>query len=133
MEWSDFDLFCICRFVLRHIWMAVLAALICLMSVFLLQNLALTPTYASTVTFAVTSRSTVGASVGNVAVTDTIAAKFGELLSSDILRNAAAERMGLNTFPATVSVSVPEKTNILIMTVNADSPELAYKLSLIHI
>ena len=70
--------------------MVVLSALIFVMSVFLVQKVAVKPTFTSSVTFTVTSRSTVGASAGNIAVTDTVAAKFGELLSSDILRAAAA-------------------------------------------
>lgn len=130
MDWSNYDLFCICRYILRHIWMVILAALLCVMSVLLVENLAATPTYTSSVTFAVTSRSTVGASLGSIAVTDTVAGKFGELLSSDIVRDAAAKRMGLDSFPAEVSVKVPENTNILIMSVSADSPELAYKSTL---
>ena len=125
--WEDLDLFCVCRFVLRHIWMVVLSALIFVMSVFLVQKVAVKPTFTSSVTFTVTSRSTVGASAGNIAVTDTVAAKFGELLSSDILRAAAAESMGLDHFPASVSVNVPENTNVLIMDVEAATPELAYR------
>lgn len=129
-QWSNYDPYCICRFILRHAWMVLLAALIFLMLVYLLQNLAFTPTYTSSVTFAVTSRSTDGAAAGNIAVTSTVSSKFGELLSSDILRNAAAERLGLESFPAEVTVYAPENTNILSMNVTAATPELAYKCAL---
>lgn len=35
--------------------------------------------------------------------------------------------MGLNAFPGTCSVDVPENTNILILTVTAPTPELAFR------
>ena len=129
-QWANYDSYCVCRFILRHAWLIILSALIFLMSIFLLQNLAFTPTYTSSVTFAVTSRSTDGAAAGNIAVTSTVSSKFGELLSSDILRNAAAERLGLESFPAEITVNAPENTNILTMNVTAASPELAYKCAL---
>lgn len=129
-EWSDFDLLCILKYILRNLWLVVLTALLCVMAVYLMQSLVMTPVYSSETTFAVTSRSTAGVSGGNIATTDTIAGQFGELLQSDVVQNAAAKRMGLDTFPATVSVSVPENTNIICMSVVADSPELAYKSSL---
>lgn len=129
-NWSNFEPYCILRFVLRYFWLVILTALTCFMSVYLVQRLAATPVYTSTVTFAVTARSTAGNATNTLAVTDTVAGKFGQLLSSDILQKASAKRMGLDHFPATVSVNVPEKTNILIMSVTADSPELAYKSAL---
>ena len=46
-QWSNIDPYCICRFILRYAWMVILAALIALMSVYLLQNLAFTPSYTS--------------------------------------------------------------------------------------
>lgn len=97
------------------------------MLVYLIENLALTPSYTSTVTFSVTSRNTSIASTGTIAATGTVSAQFGELLSSDLVRNAAAKRMGLEEYPANIAVYVPEDTNILIMDVTAATPELAYK------
>ena len=127
IEWSDFDLLCILRFVLRYFWMVILAALIAVMTVYLAQGLAMTPTYTSSVTFSLTARSSASATSATVAATDTVAEQFATLLSSDLVRQAAAERMSMSSFPATVTVSVPDNTNILIMDVTASSPELAYK------
>ena len=130
IEWSDFDLFCILRFILRYFWMVIVGALTAVMAVYLVQGLAMTPTYTSSVTFSLTSRNSVNSTSVTVAATDTVAEQFATLISSDLVRQAAAERMGMSSFPATVSVSVPENTNILIMDLTADTPELAYKSAL---
>lgn len=60
-------------------------------------------------------------------MTDSVASQFGELLQSNPVRTAAAAEMGLNAFPGTCSVDVPENTNILILTVTAPTPELAFR------
>ena len=125
-NWSDYDLFCILRFLLRNCWLILVAALIAVMSIFLVETFILTPQYTSTTTFSVPSRSSVGGA-GTVAATDTLAVQFGEVLQSNIVQQAAAKRMGLGSFPATISVTVPTGTNIIQMSVSAESPELAYK------
>lgn len=130
VEWGDLELFCVCRYILRRFWMVAFSALVCVMAVFLVQNIASTPTYTSSVTFAVTSRSTIGTTTNNIAVTGTVAGRFGQLLQSDIMKNAAAERLGMSSFPATISVDAPDNTNIVMMYVSASSPELAYKSTL---
>lgn len=85
------------------------------------------PTYTSTVTFAVTARNTASTALGNVTLRNTVVARIGELLSSDVVRAAAAQELELDSFPATVDVSVPEDTNIVILNVTADTPELAWR------
>ncbi len=129
-EISDYDPLCLIKFVLRHFWMVVVFALTCIMGVYLLQTVSDKPIYTSTVTFAVTSRSSASTAVVNIAATDTVAGQFGGLLESELVRNAAARSMGLSYFPASVSINVPENTNILIMSITADTPELAYKSAL---
>lgn len=126
--WSDFDLFCIVRFVLRNFWMVLISALTCAMLVSLGMTMAVTPTYTSETTFSVTSHSLTSGST--TAATNAIATQFSSLLSSDLVKRDAAELMGLKSFPATVAVSVPENTNIIVMRVTADSPEVAYKSAL---
>lgn len=129
-ELTDYDPLCLVKFVLRHFWMVVIFALTCIMGVYLMQAVSDKPIYTSTVTFAVTSRSSASTAVVNIAATDTVAGQFGGLLESELVRNAAARSMGLSHFPATVAIDVPENTNILIMSITADTPELAYKSAL---
>ena len=95
-KWSNFNPLCLARHVLRNLWMTVLAGLICVMAVYLLQTLVSKPSYDSQVTFAVTSRSASATASGSIAVTDSVASQFGELLQSNPVRTAAAAEMGLN-------------------------------------
>lgn len=124
---GNFDLFCLLRFVLRHLWMVVLSALICGMGVYLVQNFVSKPVYTSTVTFAVTARNATNSAIGNIAAADTVAEQFAGLLSSDLVRQAAAQRMEMPRFPAQVEISVPQYSNILVMKLTAESPEMAYR------
>ena len=93
-------------------------------------SVAITPSYTSSVTFAITTKNASGTTIGNVSVTDTIVEQFGEVLSSDLVCDAAAKRMGLESFPSSITTEAPKNTNILVMNVTADSPELAYKSAL---
>lgn len=127
--WGDFEPLCIVRFVLRHIGLVLLTALTGAMLATLLLTLAVPPTYTSNTTFAVTSRSAVS-SVSTVAATNAVATQFGELLKSSLVQTDAAKRLDLAAFPASVSTDVPKDTNIIKMSVTADSPEAAYKSSL---
>ena len=129
-DFSDYDVLCLAKFVLKHFWMVVLFALTCIMGVYSMQVVSNKPVYTSTVTFAVTSRSSASTAVVNIAATDTVAGQFGGLLESEVVRNAAARSMGLSHFPASVAIHVPENTNILVMSITADTPELAYKSAL---
>ncbi|MBO2526703.1 MAG: hypothetical protein CW335_00770 [Clostridiales bacterium] len=129
ISWEDYDLYCFIKIVVKYFWMVILSALICVMGMYLVQRIALTPKYTSSVTFSVTSRS--GSSqIGSVAASSTVASQFGELLASDLVQQAAAERMNLPSFPASVTIKAPASTNILNMDVTASSPELAYKSAL---
>lgn len=125
------DPYCFISYVMKHFWMVILAMLTSVMAVYLVQTLCFSLTYTSSVTFSVTvKRAVLSSSVNSVAVTDTVAEQFGELLQSDIMRNAAAEQMGRSDFPAQVAITVPEDTNIIRMSVTASSPELAYRSAL---
>ena len=97
--------------------MVFLTALIAVMGMYLVQGLFMTASYNSTVTFAITSRNSASISFTSTAATTTVVSRMGELLSSDIVKNAAAKRMGLTSFPAEVSIQSPNSTNILIMNV----------------
>lgn len=130
-QWKCVDAYCLTSYVVKHFWMVILAMLIFVMAVYLIQSLFFTPTYSSSTTFSITTRRiSSSSSLNSIAVTDTVAKQFGELLESDIVQNAAAERMGLSEFPAQISITVPDSTNILQMTVTAASPEIAYKSAL---
>lgn len=127
IEWGNFDLSCILRYLWKNALKILLGGLIFAMGVYLLQALGMSASYSSAVTLAVTSRNAVGSSIGSVAVTDTVALQFAELIDSNLLRSEAAERMGRSGFPASLSVSVPEGTNIVKLTVTAGDSETAYR------
>ena len=54
IEWANYDLLCIIRYILRHFWMVPVATLVAVMVVYLFFSIAITPSDTSSVTFAVT-------------------------------------------------------------------------------
>lgn len=129
-EWGNLNLFCVLRYLWKNALKIILGGLTAAMCVYLLQSLMLTPSYTSTVTLAVTSRSALGSSVGSVAVTDTVALQFAELIDSNLIRNEAAARMNRTNFPAILDVSVPGGTNIVTLSVTAADSETAVRSAL---
>ncbi|MDR0889422.1 MAG: polysaccharide biosynthesis tyrosine autokinase [Oscillospiraceae bacterium] len=127
---SDFNLFCITRHVLKNFWLVILLGIIFYMGTYLAQNLLVTPSYSSSMTISVTSRSAAASSVGSIAATDTVSVQFAEMLDSALIKSAAAEKMGMSYFPADISVRVPENTNILRVTLTAATPEEVFRSAL---
>lgn len=85
--------------------------------------------YESSSTFIVSSKgsnSTISVDLGE---TSEMASKFSEVLNSSILQKKVAEEMDMDYFPGTASAEVVSETNLLVLKVRADSPEMAFRLN----
>ncbi len=129
---SNYDAYCVTVYLLRRIWMVIVAAATALMLVYTAQSVLMQPTYTSTITFSITARTTLGETYGTIAATSTISEQLSQLMSSDVLRNSVSKELGYDEqdFPATIAVTVPEDSNIILLQVTADSPELAFRTAL---
>lgn len=124
---SHFDLYCILRFALKHLWMVLMAAAAMFMAVYVMQNQVAKPDYTSDISLAVTSKTAFGTSYTSVAATNTIAEQFSELLDSEVVRNSVCQELGVEKFPAKLAIDVPENTNIINVHVTAATPEVAFR------
>lgn len=129
---SNHELYCVVTYIVRRLWMVLLAAGMALMLVYVGESVLTQPSYTSNVTFSVTSKMAFGTSYNNVAAATTIAEQFSQLLDSEVVRNGVCKELGYDDqkFPAKISVSVPEDTNIIDLKVTANSPELAFRTAL---
>lgn len=85
--------------------------------------------YESTSTFIVSSKGSNSSVYTDLSATTEMATKFSEILNSSILQKKVAKEMNMDYFPGTASAEVVNETNLLVLRVQADSPEMAFKLN----
>lgn len=85
------------------------------------------PQYRTTTTFAVGKSGFSSAlAYDNLNSAKNVTTKFSQVAGSSVLKKHVCEELGLEEFQAEVSVSVIESSNLMTMTVTADSPKEAY-------
>ena len=77
---------CLLRHLMKHWWMILSAAAICVMCVSIYTNLLYTPRYQASATYAVTSRKTTYTSTGNVSSAREVAGVLAEMLQTNLAR-----------------------------------------------
>lgn len=111
-------------------WMdIVLAALIAAMAAFVLIAGTWSPQYSMTACYAIMTKATTGYetySTGSVSYT--VATTFEYLIDSEILQAEVADALGTDTLNGTIETTILEDTNIMYLTVTADSPQEAYQI-----
>ncbi len=123
----DFD--SILRDVLRQWWVILLAAAAAALLAGAVLQATYVPRYRSSLTFAV-SRSGVGSNVASESLTaaNALAETFSTVVESDILKTRVCRQLGLEELDATISVSIVSSTNLMVVTVRAATPLLAYEV-----
>lgn len=120
----------ILRDVTRNFWLVILAGIIAAIGVFAYGSLLHTPEYTSAVTFSISPKSS-GSYVGFYSSLNTaneMAEVFKEVFSSDVLKRLIQEDLEEPNLPVQISAQVQEGTNILSVTVTADSPVKAHRV-----
>ena len=114
--------------ILKNIWLAILAAVVACIGVFTYASLMHQPVYTTDATFVVSPRSN-GSYVGfysSLSTANEMAGVFKEVFSSDVLARLIKEDLQDPELSFTVKASVATGTNILCVSVQADSPETAH-------
>ena len=114
--------------IIKNAWLVLLAAIIAWISVFAYANLGHKPSYTTEVNFVVSPRSN-GSYVGfysSMSTANEMTSVFGEVFSSDVLKRMIREDLQQPNLSFSVTASVPEGTNILLVTAKASSPEDAH-------
>ncbi|MDY2726944.1 MAG: Wzz/FepE/Etk N-terminal domain-containing protein, partial [Anaerostipes faecalis] len=125
----NIDLYSICK----DIWKYALVILLLAASMSLLAYVKVGRSYhkmyESTSTFIVSGKGSNNNVYSNLNTTAQMATKFSEILNSSILQKKVAKEMNMDYFPGTASSEVINETNLLVLKVQADSPELAFRLN----
>lgn len=85
--------------------------------------------YESSSTFIVSGKGSNNNIYSNLETTSQMATKFSQILNSSILQKKVAQEMKLGYFPGMATAEVIDETNLLVLHVKADSPEMAFRLN----
>lgn len=111
-------------------WMdIVLAVAIAVMGAYLLVTQAWQPEYSMTACYAVMTKASTGYETYSTgSVTYTVATTFQYLIDSEIVLDEVEDALGVDTLNGTIETTILEDTNIMYLTVTADSPQEAYEI-----
>ncbi len=112
--------------VAKRWYLMVRAALIAAMLAFMVVDFNYKPIYRTSATFVVSSSSTTSTTYTNLSTASNTAAVFTEVLNSSILRQKVLQEMGMGYFDGSISASVAENTNLLVITVTGSDPRAVF-------
>lgn len=108
-------------------WLIILVlALIMGMGTYVLTDASYAPTYQSSTTLVVTTRSTSGTVYNTLSSTSTLASVFTEMVNSSVFRNTVLEDADIHNFTGRITASAVADTNLLTMQVTASDPRTAF-------
>ena len=130
---SDYEINIDLYSILRDIWKYIIVILLLAASTSLMAYVYVGRSYhkqyESSSTFIVSSKGSNSSVYTDLSTTSEMATKFSEILNSSILQKKVAKEMNMDYFPGTASAEVVSETNLLVLKVQADSPEMAFRLN----
>ena len=124
-----FDFVSMARFVLKRWWVVALAAALSSMLAFVYITETYKPVYTSGATFVVSTSGTTASVYSNLSTASSLAGVLSQLLNSDVLRAKIAQQTDIASFDGSISAELVPDTNILVLTVTADSPRAAFEMA----
>ncbi|MBR4889281.1 MAG: P-loop NTPase, partial [Clostridia bacterium] len=123
------DIFSILRDVLRSWLLILMAGIVAAMGMFVYATETYHPVYTSRITFVVTDTSSSATVYSNLSTAINLAQVFGGLFNDHTLQEKVAVSGGVEDFSGKISASVVPETNLLVISVTAQSPAEAYKMA----
>lgn len=124
----SFEWHSILRNLLRNFWIVIMAGVIAFLGVYIAENSVYKPEYKSSATLVVRAKASTSGAYTNFSASAEMANIFTEVFTQPTLKKLAAENIGSSSFDGSISASAIGETNLISITVTADSPEKAYKL-----
>ena len=123
---SQVDLYSMIRDVVRNLWVILLAAVAVSLIVNMHARTSYNNTYTTSATFVVTSKTGSSYVYSNLSAAARMAESYTNLLNSSLLKKKVCEDLGVDSFDAVMSAGVIQDTNLMTLSVKADSPKAAY-------
>lgn len=127
-EKTAWDLRSILSDLARFWWMILLVALSASLLTYSVISFTHEDRYTVSTTFTVSQSGGESNAVTNLSAAYEMAQKFSVILENNILKKTVMEELGLDSFPATMNASVVQESNLMQLSVTADSPRNAYRI-----
>lgn len=124
----NFEINSLIRDVMKNIWAIILAGAIAIMGLYIYSVSFHTSEYTSNALLAVRSKVGTTGNYNGLSTTSEITEVFSRVFTQAAVKKLAAEKLGEKSFDGTVSATVQPDTNIMSISVTADSPEKAFVL-----
>lgn len=108
-------------------WVILLAALSAAMIAFVGVSMRYVPQYTTSTTFVVSSRNT-SASYSSLGTANSMATTFQKVVESSAMQEILCKKLGVDNIDADIQASVAEGTNLLDLSVTADTPKESFNI-----
>lgn len=125
-RYMKFDLYTMIKDIIRKWPVIIMLSLAAFLLSYVWQYFHYEPTYTMTTTFIVGSREGESNIYSDLSNTSATAEKFQLVISNNVLKKKIAQKIGMDSMPGTVKVSVVENSNLIEMKVTENSPKLAH-------
>ena len=113
--------------ILVNWWVLLLGALAAAMLAYIAVSVRYVPSYTTSATFAVSSRSS-SSSYASLSSANTMATTLQKIIESNAMQSILCDQLGVEEINADISTRVIENTNLLELTVASDSPREAFDI-----
>lgn len=125
---TDWDLRSILRDLAKSGWVILLIACSAAMVTYTVLTVCHRDRYTVKTTFAVMGRGENASAASSLAATYDMTQKFEAILENSILKKKVTEELKLSSFPAKMSASIVPESNLMELSVTADSPKTAFRI-----
>ena len=125
---ADWDLRSILCDMAKNWWIILLIAWSAAMITYTVLTAVHRDQYTVKTTFAVMGRGENANAASSLSATYEMTQKFQAILENNILKKKVMEELGGSSFPADMSASIVPESNLMELSVTADSPETAFRV-----
>lgn len=125
---TDWDLRSILCDLAKNWWVILLIACSAAMVTYTVLTVCHRDRYTVKTTFAVMGRGENASAASSLAATYDMTQKFEAILENSILKKKVMEELGMSSFPAKMSASIVPESNLMELSVTADSPQTAFRI-----
>ena len=126
IRWDELNYASLIMQVLRNLWAAALITISAILVYVGVVRLTYQPKYISNATLMVSATDSTNP-YNSLTVTQSMAEVFAEVFQSNVLREQVENRMGDGAFTGLIETEVVPETNLLTLSVTAETPEMAFR------
>lgn len=123
----SFDTVTLARDVLKSWWIALMVAAVAAMITYMAVTVLYRPQYTATATLVVAYTESNGNVYSDMSSANTLADTFTQMLNSNLMKEKVASALGREKFDGTLTAQNVTETNLLTLTVTADTPQMAWQ------